>query len=109
MLKKLLTFTLILVGAFTLVGCGGTDEPTTAEILEQITEAVDNLSIPSSTETDLVLPTTEVHDVTITWESSDTDYIADDGTPGNSPRPYNDHSPEKYGEIKRKLFLLIKD
>ncbi|MCF7924911.1 MAG: lamin tail domain-containing protein [Candidatus Izimaplasma sp.] len=81
MLKKLLTFVLVVLGAVTLAGCNPTDDgPTTQEVLEMINEAVDALAIPSTTSEDLVLPTTEVNEVEITWESSDTDVIANDGT-----------------------------
>ncbi|MEC9484639.1 MAG: lamin tail domain-containing protein [Candidatus Izemoplasma sp.] len=81
MLKKLLTFVLVVMGAVTLSACNPTDDgPTTQEILEDISEAVTNLAIPETTSDDLILPTTEVNDVEISWESSNTDYIADDGT-----------------------------
>ena len=79
MFKKLLLFTLVLIGTFSMAACGGDDTPTTAEILAKIQEAHDALSIDATTETDLVLPTTEVHSVVITWESSNTDVITDAG------------------------------
>ena len=81
MLKKLFTLSLIFIGALTLAACDPTEEgPTVPEILEMIQEAEGNLTLPSETSTDLTLPNSEVHDVVITWESSNTDVIANDGT-----------------------------
>jgi hypothetical protein len=79
MIKKLLTLSLIFVGALTLAACDPDTGLTTEEILEQISEAVDELELPSETSTDLTLPNTGVHDVEITWESSNEDYISDSG------------------------------
>ena len=81
MLKKLLTITMVVLGAFTLAGCQPTEEgPTIAEILADISEAVESLEVLDQTTSDLTLPTTGVHDVEISWESSDTSVIANDGT-----------------------------
>jgi hypothetical protein len=80
MLKKLLTITLVLVGSLTLAGCTETDEgPTLQETLEMITEAVGELSISAEATDDLTLPNVAVHDVEVTWKSSNTDIIGDDG------------------------------
>ncbi len=79
MLKKLFTLSLIFIGALTLTACGGDDGLTVEEILANITEAVDELALPSTTSTDLTLPNTGVHEVVVTWESSDTDFITDAG------------------------------
>lgn len=92
MLKKLLTLMLVLVGALTLAGCNPDEEVDCDETpdhvecvvekndLEKLTEALDNLSLPTETSTDLVLPSTGLHDVVITWVSDNTDVIANDGT-----------------------------
>jgi hypothetical protein len=79
MIKKLLTLSLIFIGALTLSACDPETGLTTEEILEQISEAVDELDLPSETSTDLTLPNTGVHDVVITWESSNEDYVSDSG------------------------------
>jgi hypothetical protein len=78
MLKKLLTLTLVFVGIFALTACDNTPEGPTD--LEKIAEALVEIDLPSETATDLTFPSTGLHDVTITWESSNTDVIANDGT-----------------------------
>lgn len=80
MFKKLLALGLVAIGALTLTACNPDTGPTVEEILDQITEAMDELQVPSETSTDLTLPNTAVHDVEVTWESSNTDFIANDGT-----------------------------
>jgi hypothetical protein len=78
MLKKLLTLTLVFAGIFTLAACDNTPEGPTD--LEKIAEALVEIDLPSETATDLTFPSSGLHDVTITWESSNTDVIANDGT-----------------------------
>jgi hypothetical protein len=80
MLKKLLTLSLIVIGALTLSACTPETGPTVAEILADIQEAQDELALPTETSTNLTLPTSGVHEVVVTWSSSDTDVIANDGT-----------------------------
>lgn len=81
MLKKLLTITMVVIGAFTLAGCQPTDDgPTVQEQLEMISEAVAALDVLGETTSDLTLPTVAVHDVEVEWESSDTSVIANDGS-----------------------------
>ena len=80
MFKKLLALGLLAIGVFTLSACNPETGPTVEEILDQITEAMDELELPSQTSTDLTLPNTAIHDVVVTWSSSNTDFIANDGT-----------------------------
>jgi hypothetical protein len=80
MMKKILALGLLLLGVFTLSACTKDTGPTPEEILTMISEAMDEVTLPEQTSTDLVLPNSGLHDVTITWESSDTDIIANDGT-----------------------------
>ncbi len=77
MFKKLLTLGLVILGAMTLSACD--NGPTVEEILADIQEAQDELVLPSSATSDLTLPTSGLHDVEISWESSNTDYITDAG------------------------------
>mgnify|MGYP000893964818 FL=1 len=79
MFKKLLALSLVFIGALTLSACNPDTGLTTEEILTQIQEAVDNLSLPAQTSANLTLPNSEVHDVTITWASSNTDFISNAG------------------------------
>lgn len=75
MLKKLLTLTLVFVGIFALTACkDGMDD------LEKIAEAMAELEQPAQASADLTFPESGLHDVTITWESDNTDVIANDGT-----------------------------
>ena len=80
MFKKFLALTLVLVGILGLTACGGDETPTLEEILANISEAQAELVLPATTSTDLTLLDKGLHDVVITWESSDTDFIANDGT-----------------------------
>ena len=81
MLKKLLTLTLVLAGILTLSACGGdTDEPEGLTDLEMLAEALVDLDLPTEASADLTFPTEGLHGVTITWESDNTDVIANDGT-----------------------------
>ena len=80
MLKKLLTLTLVLVGIMTLSACGGTDEPEGLTDLEKLAEALVELDLPATASSDLTFDAAGLHDVTITWESDNTDVIANDGT-----------------------------
>jgi predicted small secreted protein len=79
MLKKLLTLALVAVGVFSLAACGGTTEEGLTD-LEKLGEALVEVDLPSEASTDLTFPTTGLHDVEITWESDNTDVIANDGT-----------------------------
>ncbi len=80
MMKKLLALGLVFVGLFTMTACSQNTGPTPEELLTMISEAMDELALPEETSSDLVLPNTGLHDVTITWESSDPDIIANNGT-----------------------------
>lgn len=83
MFKKVLTLMLVLLGTFSLVACG-TDTPVDPvdelTVLEKLAEAQDQLDLPASASSDLTLLTSGLHDVVITWESSDETVIANDGT-----------------------------
>lgn len=79
MFKKLLALSLVFIGALTLSACNPDKGLTTEEILTQIQEALDELSLPTETSTNLTLPNSGLHDVVITWSSSNTDYITDAG------------------------------
>lgn len=79
MLKKLLTLSLVLVGVLALSACGPKTEEGPTD-LEKISEAMAALELPAQTSTNLTLPSTGLHDVTITWESDNTDVIANNGT-----------------------------
>ncbi len=77
MIKKLLIFSLVFVGMFTLSACNTDDGPTD---LEKLGEAMADLDIALEVSSDITFVTTGLHDVVITWASSDTDVIANDGT-----------------------------
>lgn len=77
MIKKLLIFSLVLVGMVTLSACKTDDGPTD---LEKLQEAMDDLTIAAEVSDDIVFVDSGLHDVVITWESSNTDVIADNGT-----------------------------
>ena len=77
MIKKLLIFSLVFVGMFTLSACDKDDGPAD---LEKLGEAMADLDIALEVSADITFVTTGLHDVEITWESSDTDVIAIDGT-----------------------------
>ncbi len=78
MFKKLLVLTLVFVGAIGLVGCK--DDTTDLTDLEALAEAMDEQVLPAEASTSLTFPNTGLHSVEITWTSSNTDVIADDGT-----------------------------
>jgi hypothetical protein len=81
MFKKILTLVVAAIGIFTLASCDPADTGLTdAELLAQISEAMAELDVTTTTSSDLTLPNTGLHDVVITWESQNTDYIANDGT-----------------------------
>ena len=77
MIKKLLIFSLVFVGMLTLSACTVDDGPTD---LEQLGEAMADLDIALEVSADITFVDTGLHDVEITWESSNTDVIANDGT-----------------------------
>jgi hypothetical protein len=95
MLKKLLTLSLVLFGALTLAACApeDTDTPETPVLdctetpedpecvtdLEKLSEALNGLSLPTETSTDLTLPDTGLHGVTITWSSDNEAVISNAG------------------------------
>ena len=76
--KKLLALTLVFVGAIGLAGCK--PEVEGPSDLEQLAEALLEVDLAAEASSDLTFPGTGLHDVVITWESSDTDVIANDGT-----------------------------
>ncbi len=76
--KKLLALALVAVGAIVLAGCTPTD--TGLSDLEKLGEALLEVNLATETSSDLTFPTTGLHDVVITWESSNPDIIANDGT-----------------------------
>jgi hypothetical protein len=80
MIKKFLTLGLAILGIFTLTACTGDEGYTDEELLTMIQEAMDELDLLDTISTDLTLPNSGLNGVTITWESSDPDIIATDGT-----------------------------
>ena len=78
MFKKLLALTLVFVGVIGLAGC--IPEVEGPSDLEQLAEALVEVTLPTEASSDLTFPSTGLHDVVITWESSDTDVIGNDGT-----------------------------
>lgn len=77
MIKKLLIFSLVLVGMVTLSACKTDDGPTD---LEKLGEAMADLDIALEVSDDIVFVDSGLHDVVITWVSDNTDVIANDGT-----------------------------
>ncbi len=76
--KKLIALTLVFVGALGLVGCKPVEDGPTD--LEQLAEALLEVELASETSSNLTLPSTGLHDVVITWSSSNTSVIGNDGT-----------------------------
>jgi len=75
--KKLLALTLVFVGAIGLAGCNPTVEGPSD--LEMLAEALLEVDLADEASSDLTLPSSGLHDVVITWESSNTDVITDAG------------------------------
>ncbi|MCF7927076.1 MAG: hypothetical protein K9L74_05825 [Candidatus Izimaplasma sp.] len=78
MLKKLLAFFLVVAGVFTLSACNLVEEG--LNDLDKIDEAMAELDVEPEVTDDITLPTVGLHEVEITWESSNPDIIAPDGT-----------------------------
>jgi len=76
--KRLLALMLVFTGAFAIAGCTPADDGPTD--LEQLAEALLQVDLADEASSDLTFPSTGLHDVVITWESSDTSVIANDGT-----------------------------
>lgn len=77
-MKKVLTLMLAFVLGLSLTACGPK-----AEDVENLADAVQKLSLDVNyleVTSDIDLPSTGLHESTITWESSNTDVIANDGT-----------------------------
>ena len=76
-MKKLLTFTLLILGVFTLGACNDDDA---TELL--INEALDAIIISGadSIKSNIDLPTASRNDSTVVWTSSHPDVVAADGT-----------------------------
>ncbi|PAT02601.1 hypothetical protein CI105_01200 [Candidatus Izimaplasma bacterium ZiA1] len=79
-MKKVLTFALLFLAVFSLSACKKDDGGLTAT--QKIEEAllVVNISGRDEVVADLDLILTSTHDTTVTWSSSDTDVISNDGT-----------------------------
>ena len=77
-MKKIISLLLIFIMGLGLSACDLTTEgPST---LEQINEAMTALELDDEVDSDITFPSTGLNDVVITWESSNTDVIANDGT-----------------------------
>lgn len=77
-MKKVLTLLTAFVLVFGLSACGNTQED-----IDNLADAVQKLNLDvdySAVTGDVELPATGLHEATITWESSNTDVIANDGT-----------------------------
>jgi hypothetical protein len=86
-MKRLLIFSLSILGLFTLVACGPEDvddiddnTPTDLEVLQDFVDDFDLSFNTSAITEDITLPTTGANGITITWESSNPDVVANDGT-----------------------------
>lgn len=79
-MKKIFLALLLIAGVFTLAACN--TEPETNEDLVLVEEARDALLISGldRVTSDLTLPTAGRNETTVTWSSSDTDVIGNDGT-----------------------------
>ena len=79
-MKKVLLALLLFAGVFTLAACN--TEPETNEDLVLVEEARDALLLSGldRVTADLTLPTAGRNGTTVTWSSSDTDVIANDGS-----------------------------
>ncbi len=77
-MKKIISLLLIFIMGLGLSACDLTTEgPST---LEQINEAMTALELDAEVDSDITFPSTGLNDVVITWESSNTDVISNDGT-----------------------------
>lgn len=73
-LNKILTLTIALLFTLVLAACGNKD------VEQKLQEAYDALLLPDSDiYDDIALPTTGMHDVKITWESSNEEVISNEG------------------------------
>jgi len=80
--KKLLLALALVAGVFTLAACGGETEEPANEDLQLVEDARDSLLLSGldSVTSDLNLPSSGRNGTTITWESSNSSVIANDGT-----------------------------
>ncbi len=78
MLKKLLALSMVVAFGFGLAACEQTPEGLTD--VQKLDAAVADLSIPTEVSEDIDLPDSALHSITVTWESGNTDLIANDGT-----------------------------
>jgi len=79
MFKKLIALSLLLIGVFTLTACGPSKEE--QEIKDLLEDAKSVLILPSGiVNSDMDLLTSLANDVVVSWESSNTAVIANDGT-----------------------------
>lgn len=83
-MKKLFVFMLVLLGSLTVMACDLESRPEDLSDQERVDEAAGRLNalFPTAGETqsNLTLPTEMIHGVQVSWESSNPEVIANDGT-----------------------------